>query len=113
MLFQYKFFETKIKENNYELGSQIFRRSTKFENLILVPIHEELRDHWTLCSIDPVLKEVKYYDSYKTKGSTVRKNIMKFIEHWNSNDEHFDAKEWRSLSAEAEVGEINQKDAIR
>ena len=91
----------------------MFRRSTKFENLILVPIHEETRDHWTLCSINPILKEVKYYDSFKTNGSTVRKNIIKFIEYWNSNEEHFDANDWRSLSAAAEVGEINQKDGIR
>merc|ERR1711953_1069531 len=108
----YKCVKTIIKRNNYQQASQIFRQSTKFENLILVPIHEETRDHWTLCSINPILKEVKYYDSFKTSGSTVRKNIIKFIEYWNSNDEHFDANDCRSLSAAAEVGEINQKDAI-
>lgn len=78
------FFYTKLLTDGYD-GVQMFtRRSNIFEkDIIMIPIHEKDRSHWTLVIVKMKTKEIMYLDSLSSKhprDETYLNNTISLLE---------------------------------
>ena len=71
-----------------------FKKGLNMANKLLIPINER-SSHWTLVVVDPGMKKIDYYDSYRNDGSAVMEAILDFLqEEHQYSASNFDRSSW-------------------
>lgn len=82
------FLYTKFVAEGYDGVRNFTRRSDIFEkDIIVIPIHEASRSHWTVVIIKPKMKQVAYLDSLSNNTglkTTLQQNAITILDHVQS-----------------------------
>ena len=71
-----------------------FKKGLNMANKLLIPINER-SSHWTLVVVDPGMKKIDYYDSFRNDGSAVMEAILDFLqEEHQYSASNFDRSSW-------------------
>ena len=71
-----------------------FKKGLNMANKLLIPINER-SSHWTLVVVDPGMKKIDYYDSFRNDGSAVMEEILDFLqEEHQYSASNFDRSSW-------------------